>query len=278
MTSVATSTLRVVLLGAGRVASQLAPALHRAGHQVLFIWSRTVSSAATLAATVPGAQVVHSLDLAAQAPADVYLLAVPDAAIPEVLAQAQFPAGALVAHTSGTVPLSIFESYPDLRGGVFYPLQTFSPGRTVDWQAVPLCVEGTTLAAEAMLLALGETISGNVRRIGTPQRQAIHVAAVFACNFTNHLLGISEALLGQEHLPLALLAPLLQETVEKALAYPPFTVQTGPAARHDTPTLDRHRSLLCAHPQWLDVYNVLTASIQQQLPPAPRNNEAATEL
>ena len=270
--------LRVVLLGAGRVASQLAPALHRAGHQVLSIWSRTANSADALAATVPGAQVVRSLHLTAHAPADVYLLAVPDAAIPEILAQAQFPAGALVAHTSGTVPLSVFKPYPNLRGGVFYPLQTFSPGRTVDWQAVPLCVEGATPVVEAVLLALGETISGNVRRIGTPQRQAVHVAAVFACNFTNHLLGISETLLGREHLPLALLAPLLQETVEKALAYQPFTVQTGPAARHDTPTLNRHRSLLHAHPQWLEVYNVLTTSIQQQVPLASRNNEATMKL
>jgi predicted short-subunit dehydrogenase-like oxidoreductase (DUF2520 family) len=104
------------------------------------------------------------------------------------------------------------------------------------------------------------------------------VAAVFACNFTNHLLGISAALLEQEQLPLTLLAPLLRETVEKALACPPFTVQTGPAARHDESTLDRHRAALDTHPRWLEIYNVLTASIQQQLLVPSINNEGPPKL
>jgi predicted short-subunit dehydrogenase-like oxidoreductase (DUF2520 family) len=272
------TSLRIVLLGAGRVASQLGPALHRAGHRVAGIWSRTPGPAAALAATIPGAQVLPTPDLTAAPPADLYLLAVPDAAIPALLAQARFPAGALVAHTSGTVPLEVFESYPSVTGGVFYPLQTFSAGRAVDWSTVPLCVEAATPAAEATLLALGNTLSGSVRRVETRQRQAIHVAAVFACNFTNHLLGISHALLEQEQLPLTLLAPLLHETVAKALAHPPFTVQTGPAARHDTPTLTRHHAALHAHPAWQQVYNALTDSIQAQNPAPAANNEGPMKL
>ncbi len=268
MTLVASSALRVTLLGAGRVASQLGPALLRAGHRVAHVWSRTPGPAAALAAALPGAQPLSNLNLAAH-PADVYLLAVPDAAVPAVLAAASFPAGALVAHTSGAVPLGVFDAYPGVRGGVFYPLQTFSAGRPVDWATVPLCIEAAEPAAEAMLLALAGTLSGQVQRVATPQRQAVHVAAVFACNFTNHLLGISHALLHAQQLPLTLLAPLLQETVDKALAYPPFAVQTGPAARRDEPTLARHRAALAATtPNWLEIYNLLTASIQRQLPPA----------
>lgn len=278
MTLPVPSSLRVALLGAGRVAGQLGPALLQAGHRVAYIWSRTAASAEALAVRVPGAHIVPSLDMTGLPAADVYLLAVPDAAIPTLLAEARFPPGALVAHTSGTVPLSVFEGSSQVRGGVFYPLQTFSHGRSVDWQTVPLCIEATEPAAEATLLALGHTLSGTVQRVGTPQRQAIHVAAVFACNFTNHLLGISHALLQQQALPLALLAPLLHETVEKALAHPPFTVQTGPAARHDTPTLDRHRAALAAQPQWLDIYNTLTESIQAQYLPRPENNLPITEL
>ncbi|WBA41665.1 Rossmann-like and DUF2520 domain-containing protein [Hymenobacter canadensis] len=270
--------LRVVLLGAGRVASQLAPALHQAGHQLAGVWSRNPATAAALAATVPGTLVLPTPDFAALPPADMYLLAVPDAAIPAVLAQARFQAGALVAHTSGTVPLSIFEDMPDIVGGVFYPLQTFSAGRAVDWRTVPLCVEGATPAAQATLLALAHTLSGSVQAVGTPQRQAIHIAAVFACNFTNHLLGISHALLAQQQLPLALLAPLLHETVEKALAHPPFTMQTGPAARQDVPTLARHQAALAPYPAWLQVYNALTSSIQAQLPAPPANNQGAVVL
>lgn len=278
MTSNLALSLRVVLLGAGRVAGQLAPALHRAGHQLAGVWSRNPATAAALAATVPGTPVLPAPDFAALPPADVYLLAVPDAAIPGVLAQARFPVGALVAHTSGTVPLSTFEEVVGIVGGVFYPLQTFSAERAVDWRTVPLCVEGATPAAQATLLALAHTLSGSVQAVGTPQRQAIHIAAVFACNFTNHLLGISQALLAQQQLPLALLAPLLHETVEKALAYPPFTVQTGPAARHDVPTLARHQAALAAYPAWLQVYNALTSSIQAQLASSSANNQGVVEL
>ncbi|MBC8082634.1 MAG: DUF2520 domain-containing protein, partial [Hymenobacter sp.] len=204
--------------------------------------------------------------------------AVPDAAVPAVLAQARFPAGAVVAHTSGAVPLAIFEGYPELRGGVFYPLQTFSAGWVVDWRTVPLCIEAAAPAAEALLLALGRTLSANVRRMATPQRQGIHVAAVFACNFTNHLLGISHALLQEQGLPLSLLTPLLHETVDKALAHPPFTVQTGPAARHDEPTLARHRMALAAHPEWLILYNALSDSIQDAQTKVGPNNEGRETL
>ncbi|WP_165963658.1 Rossmann-like and DUF2520 domain-containing protein [Hymenobacter radiodurans] len=265
---------RIALLGAGRVASQLGPALLQAGHRVVSVWSRTTASAQSLANQLPGAAVSLHLDFAAQPPADLYLLSVPDAAVPEVLATATFPAGALVAHTAGALPLALFEAYPKVRGGVFYPLQTFSPGRIIDWHAVPLCIEAADEAGQALLLALGHSLSKMVQPVATLQRQRLHVAAVFASNFTNHLLGISHALLTEAKLPFELLAPLLRETVEKALAAPPFSVQTGPAARRDAPTLARHQAELTAHPAWLALYKSLSDSIQQQLPPAELNNEA----
>ncbi|WP_084708632.1 Rossmann-like and DUF2520 domain-containing protein [Hymenobacter norwichensis] len=269
---------RIILLGAGRVASQLATVLVQAGHQVPYIWSRTSASATALAAQLPSTHVLTSLNLTAIPPADVYLLAVPDTAVPEVLAQAQFPTGALVAHTSGTVPLKVFAGLASIRGGIFYPLQTFSMGRNVDWRTVPLCIEAADAESEATLLALAGTLSEQAQLVATPQRQAIHIAAVFACNFTNHLFGISHALLQEQQLPLHLLAPLLHETVEKALAFPPFTVQTGPAARHDTPTLARHQTALVNHPGWLELYNALTDSIQLQQAKLSGNIEEASEL
>ncbi|MDF7809745.1 Rossmann-like and DUF2520 domain-containing protein [Hymenobacter sp. YC55] len=278
MTSTSASSLRIVLLGAGRVASQLGPALHQAGHQVPYVWSRTSTSAAALAATLPGTQVLPDLNLTAVPRADVYLLAVSDAAVPAVLAQAQFPKGAIVAHTSGAVPLTVFDTYPNVQGGVFYPLQTFSVGRALDWQLLPLCIEAATPTAEAVLLALAHTLSTSVQRIDTAQRQVMHLAAVFACNFPNHLLGISHALLQQQQLPLALLGPLIHETVEKALANPPFTVQTGPAARQDEPTLARHREALTAYPDWLTLYNMLSDSIKKQQVEGSLNNQGGEEL
>lgn len=269
---------RIILLGAGRVATQLGLALARVGHEVVAVWSRTAASAQRLAAQLPGTVVISNLEFAPQPPADLYLLAVPDAAVPEVLTAARFPAGVLVAHTAGALPLALFEAFPEVRGGVFYPLQTFSYGREIDWATVPLCIEAADAAGQATLLALGHSLSRLVEPVATAQRQRLHVAAVFASNFTNHLLGISHALLHEAQLPFGLLTPLLRETLEKALAAPPFSVQTGPAARHDAPTLARHEAELADHPGWLAIYKLLTVSIQEQIPSPPPNNGTGIRL
>ena len=256
--------MRIGLFGAGRVAGQLAPALVAAGHQVVFIWNRTLAAAQALAALLPAAEVLPTL-AAPLPPADVYLLAVPDAAVAPLLAAVPWPEGALVAHLAGALPLSVFEARPAVRGGVFYPLQTFSPGRAIAWPTVPLCIEASTLEAETTLLHLAGSLSRHVRRLGSAQRLKLHVAAVFANNFTNHLLGIADALLAEAALPPELLAPLVRETVDKALANPPFAVQTGPALRRDAPTLAAHQAALAGHPAWQALYAQLTASIQAQL-------------
>lgn len=246
------------------MASLLGPALAAVGHQVVFVWNRSAASAETLAGQLLGAQFLPRLT--APLPlADVYLLAVPDAAVAPLLASTPWPEGALVAHLAGALPLSVFEAQPAVRGGVFYPLQTFSPGRTIDWPTVPLCIEANNLTAEATLLDLASSLSQHVRRLDSTQRLKLHVAAVFANNFTNHLLGIADALLAEAALPPELLAPLVHETVDKALANPPFAVQTGPAVRRDAPTLAAHHTALAAHPAWQALYAQLTASIQAQL-------------
>ena len=254
--------LRIGLFGSGRVATQLGPALAAAGHQVAFVWSRNAPT--SLAAQLPSA-----LPLTGYAsplpPADVYLLAVPDAAVVPLLAATTWPEGALVAHLAGALPLSVFAAQPAVRGGVFYPLQTFSSGRSIDWSTVPLCIEASDLGAESTLLNLASGLSQHVLRLDSAQRLKLHVAAVFANNFTNHLLGIADALLAEAELPPALLAPLVRETVDKALANQPFAVQTGPAVRHDAPTIAAHHAALAAHPAWRTLYEQLTASIQAQL-------------
>ena len=257
-------SLRIGLFGAGRVASQLGPALVAAGHEIVFVWNRTSAAAKVLGAQLPGAQVLANL-AAPLPPTDVYLLAVPDAAVAPLLASIAWPAGALVAHLAGALPLAVFEAKPAVRGGVFYPLQTFSPGRAIDWPIVPLCIEAADAAAETTLLALAGSLSGHVLRLDSDQRLRLHVAAVFANNFTNHLLGIADALLAEANLPAGLLAPLVRETVAKALANPPFAVQTGPAVRHDAPTLAAHHAALATHPAWQALYAQLTASIQARL-------------
>ena len=266
MASSEDKSVRIGLFGAGRVASALAPALAAAGHRLVFVASRTPGPAQTLAASLPGCQALpQEAALATPPAADVYLLAVPDAAVPGVLAAGQWPAGALLAHVAGALPLAVFAAQPQVRGGVLYPLQTFSPGRAIDWPGVPLFVEGADPAAEATLLALARSLSQRVALLDSSQRLRLHLGAVWASNFTNHLLGVAHALLAEASLPFELLHPLVRETVDKALAArpSPYAVQTGPALRHDAPTLAAHQAALAAHPAWQALYAQLSASIQE---------------
>ena len=255
---------RVGLFGAGRVAAALAPALVAAGYRVVFVASRAPAPAQALAATLPGCEALPLAQaLAAPPPAATYLLAVPDAAVPALAAAGAWPAGAVVAHLAGALPLAGLALPGGVGAGVLYPLQTFSPGRAIDWPAVPLFVEATNPAAEARLLALAHRLSPRVALLNSAQRLRLHLGAVWASNFTNHLLGVAEVLLAEASLPFALLHPLVRETVDKALAAPaPFGVQTGPAVRHDAPTLAAHAAALAAHPAWQALYAGLTASIQ----------------
>ncbi len=260
-------TVRIGLFGAGRVAAALAPALAAAGCPVVFVASRAPGPAQALAATLPGCQALPLAPaLAAPPPADIYLLAVPDAAVPALAAAGAWPAGAVVAHVAGALALASLGRPPDLGtgAGVLYPLQTFSPGRAIDWATVPLFVEATDPAAEARLLALAQRLSRRVALLDSAQRLRLHLGAVWASNFTNHLLGVAQAVLAEAGLPFELLHPLVHETIAKALAAQPsaFGVQTGPAVRHDAPTLAAHAAALAAHPAWQVLYADLTASIQ----------------
>jgi predicted short-subunit dehydrogenase-like oxidoreductase (DUF2520 family) len=253
---------RIVLVGAGNVAWHLAPALEQAGHQVEAVYSRKPENAGLLAARLRQARSLSSLDFSA-IPADVYLLAVADQALPGLLKEARFPPGSLIAHTSGCHPLSVLDKAgANLNTGVLYPLQTFSKAKPVDFAAVPFCVEGSDVESRAVLLALAHSLSGQVHRLGSEERKRLHVAAVFACNFTNHLLGIGFELLQQAGLPGHLLHPLIRETVDKALAYPPFSVQTGPAVRGDQAVLEDHLRLLADQPAYQQLYRILSESIQ----------------
>ena len=247
--------LNIVLIGAGNVASHLGPALHAAGHRIAHVYSHTLANAEALANTV-SATASNSLD---QLPntADLYLIAVKDDALPAVAAQLSL-GNQLVAHTSGTKPLSVLEGVSS-NIGVFYPLQTFSKAKTVDLSSVPFLIEGSET-----LETLARQLSNTVQRINSGQRKQLHVAAVFACNFTNHLYAIADALLAENNLSLDLLRPLIKETAEKIEQATPRDMQTGPAIRHDQNVLQEHASLLAQHPEWQQLYQLLSSSIQAQ--------------
>ncbi|MBA9076605.1 MULTISPECIES: Rossmann-like and DUF2520 domain-containing protein [Rufibacter] len=254
--------MKIGIIGAGNVATHLVKGLVKAGEEVTVVYSRTLGSAQELTQALPSAAATDSLDFLSAAPADVYLIAVPDQAVQPVLQQAVFPPEALVAHTSGTLPREALSTLTGVETGVFYPLQTFSKEKEVDWARIPICVEASCDAAENQLLNLGRALSQQVVKMAGAERKQLHVAAVFACNFTNHLWGVAQEILQKAALPVTLLQPLVQETMHKAFQFNPFEVQTGPAQRGDQDTLEAHLRLLAQTPQYQQLYQALTASIQ----------------
>ena len=235
--------LSTVIIGSGNVASAVAPALERAGViAVRQVYSPTAGHAAALAARLGAAEAVsRPEDVVADA--ELYLVAVKDDAIPRIASEMK-PNGAVWLHTSGGVecrelaPLT--ENY-----GVFYPLQTFSKGRAVDLSEVPVFIEGATERALAVARQLAESISPKVYEADGAARARLHAAAVFACNFANHLWAIADDVLRRETATdLSVLYPLLRETMSKAMTMQPGDAQTGPARRGDRGVIEKHKSLL----------------------------------
>ncbi|MEO9511570.1 MAG: DUF2520 domain-containing protein [Flavobacteriaceae bacterium] len=189
--------------------------------------------------------------------ADIYLVAVSDNSIPSV-SQLLSEKSGIIAHTSGAIEM-------DAIGldncGVFYPLQTFTKGKLLDFTSIPICVESKQNSALDTLKKLGSLISENVYEINSDKRKRLHLAAVFANNFTNHLYSISEKICQEEGLSFALLQPLIQETAEKVLSISPREAQTGPARRGDKKTIESHLNLLKDKKQ-TELYTLLSEAIK----------------
>jgi predicted short-subunit dehydrogenase-like oxidoreductase (DUF2520 family) len=249
--------MRIAIIGTGNVAWQFAKAFHEK-HNVEFIYGRNANKAERLAQTVES-KFSTSLD---QLPRDLnlYLIAISDDQIQTVAGQIPKVSG-IVAHTSGSVDLTVI---PHKKSGVFYPLQTLSKEKIVDWRKVPLCVESQDAETLETLTELGSDLTENVQLIDSQQRRAIHLAAVFACNFSNHMMANAQELLRESELDFSILKPLIEETVEKALEVGPDNAQTGPAIRGDENTLVKHRNLLENHAQLLEIYNLVSQSIQDK--------------
>jgi len=190
--------------------------------------------------------------------ADLYIIAVSDDAIAEVSAQLPFE-NRLVVHTSGTVTLSALATKN--RRGVFYPLQTFSKDKAVDFTTIPICLETENEEDLQTLNRLANAISNAVYKINSEQRKALHVAAVFVNNFVNHLYQIGNEICENNQIPFEILKPLIQETANKIVTLSPKEAQTGPAKRNDLTTIEAHQQFLTDATQ-SKIYTLLTQSIQ----------------
>lgn len=249
--------MRITIIGSGNVATHMAAAFKNAGHNIVQVYSRDLQNASLLAYHVR-AEAIDSLHQI-NSETDLFVIAVKDDAIETiaaVLAQYQ----KLMVHTSGATDLQALLNHTQ-NAGVFYPLQTFSKTREVDFNTVPLCIEGADEHIAAQLKELAYTITQNVYQINSAERKTLHLAAVFACNFPNYLYYISQQLLANQQLPFDLLRPLILETAQKVQEYLPASVQTGPAIRNDEKTMSSHLQQLREKPELEALYKLLSQGI-----------------
>lgn len=198
---------------------------------------------------------------------DVALIAVKDDAIATV-ASGIGGRAAITAHTSGSVPISVL-SESSGGFGVFYPMQTFSKDSELDYSEIPFFIEGSDPDTEEILMNLAAAVSRKVEKADSTTRRRLHLAAVFACNFTNRLVGIADEILSECGLDYTVMLPLLRQTVSKLDSLRPEQAQTGPAARKDLKVIDAHLEMLSDKPGLQDLYRNLSSQIIDKSKPDP---------
>ena len=246
-----------MVLGAGNVATHISRHLHFAGHNITCIWSRSRARAQKLADEFGSAGTADPGKVPSGA--DFYLVAVPDRAIPDVTGKYR-GSGGIWIHTAGAVSMDVLEKDFE-EFGVFYPLQTLSADQMVSLEDTPFLVEGSGPQVTRQISALASSISETVIEMDSSSRLVIHMAAVFANNFSNHMVTIAERILKENKGDLELLAPILRETFSKMVRMGPENAQTGPALRNDQVTIQKHLELLKAYPEWEKLYTFVSRDI-----------------
>lgn len=253
--------MRITLIGAGRVATHLGRALRDAGHEVGQVYSHTLAHAEPLA-KVLGAEAINDLSNL-RVGSDIYLFCLKDAVLEQVASECltalrsqEATCCPLFAHTGGSMSLDVL---PTERRAVLWPMQTFSMDRDVDWQQVHVFTEATS--DEALLREMLDGITPHVHSVSAPQRQRLHLASVFACNFSNHMYTLSARLLEEIGVGFDALLPLVDETVRKVHQLSPREAQTGPAVRGDENVMRKHLDALQGDPLLQQIYQTISKSI-----------------
>lgn len=252
--------MKIALIGAGNLATNLGRALVDAGHMVCQVYSRTQASADTLAVKL-GSRGVSRLDEVVT-DAQLYVVALKDSALAEVLPLLlQGRTHALWVHTAGSVPMSIWKEYGLKHYGVLYPMQTFSKAREVDFAEIPFFLEASGKMEMDILKSVASSVSHRVYEADSEQRRYLHLSAVFACNFTNAMYAASARLLEDHGLSFEVMLPLIDETARKVHTLHPSEAQTGPAVRYDRNVIDKHLAMLDEHPQYKELYELTSRII-----------------
>ncbi|OFX83420.1 MAG: hypothetical protein A2W99_12875 [Bacteroidetes bacterium GWF2_33_16] len=247
----------IVILGAGNVATHLAIAFFKSNNKVRFVYNRSINSAKELALQI---NAEYSDDLKhVPSDADLYLISVKDDAIEGIANKLNIKHG-IIVHTAGGISLDIFANTFE-NFGVFYPLQTFTKSRKIDLSEVPILIEANNEITKSKLFQLAFNITKSVFEIDSEKRKAIHLAAVFSCNFVNHMYFISSELMQNSNSTFDLLKPLIIETVNKAIEMQPENAQTGPALRNDKKVIENHIKMLSRYPEFENIYRFVSDSI-----------------
>ncbi|MDF2382621.1 DUF2520 domain-containing protein [Nostoc ellipsosporum NOK] len=250
--------MNIVIIGSGNTAAVLGRKFIKAGHRIVQVVSRNPSAASELAYEWDTESVNYQTVINRQA--DVYLVAVSDNAIKEVIGDLQFP-GKVVAHTAASVPADVLANVSE-HYGVFYPLQSLNKERKV-LPDIPVFFEGNDERAKTVLKSLAHSIAfDQVLPASGDERVKLHLAAVVVNNFTNYLYRLAQDYCRREGIDFGQLIPLIRETGDRLQELPAAKVQTGPAIRHDTQTIQKHLALLQQHPELQRVYSFLSDSIE----------------
>lgn len=252
--------MKIVIIGSGNLATQLSLALKEADKDIVQVYSRTEDHARQLADKLSCGYTARMEQI--RRDADVYILSVKDDAISEVAAAVckDCPDG-LFIHTAGSIPMSVFSNNAS-HYGVLYPMQTFSKNRRVDFRPIPCFIEASDVESLTIIRSLAESISERVVEANSERRKKLHLAAVLACNLTNHCYRLAERVLEEEQTDFQLFLPLIEETARKVTFMSPREAQTGPMVRYDTGVMDMQLSLL-KDERTRQIYRLMAESIHE---------------
>lgn len=251
---------KIAVLGAGNVAWHLAPALENAGHEVTEVYARDISKAQKITGRLYSSEAKDDLDFS-ESEAEIFILAVKDFAIPEVADEVILPEGSILVHTSGNMSLDVLGYSSASYTGIFYPLQSFTIGRKIDFEDVAFLLECEDEESLQKLRKLAKSLSSMNFVVNSKDRKAIHVAAVFASNFSNHMIRISEEIMRRQGLDFDMLKPLIIEQISKTLQIGAKNAQTGPAIREDYETLEDHHNFLNYNESIAEIYRLISQDI-----------------
>lgn len=251
--------MKVTLIGAGNLATQLGKSLKKAGVIISQVYSRTEDSARTLGELLDAEWLTDIKALRDEA--DIYIFSVKDNVLCELISEACKGRGdKLFLHTAGSMPMSCFEGKA-LHYGVFYPMQTFSKSKDVDFERIPVFIEGNSNETEDVIRSLANKLTQRVIRLSSADRKYLHLAAVWACNFTNYCYTVASDILGEHGIPFDMMLPLINETTEKIQKISPKEAQTGPAVRGDRNVMSKQLELMNGKEDLQELYQMLSKGI-----------------